>query len=132
MNTFQKERISFLRNAGYGYGKIAAELGISVNTVKSYCRRNSIIAAAKSENAVQCANCSATLIHKTGAKKKRFCCDKCRVLWWNSHPEAVGRKAVYNFTCAACGKEFTVYVSKDRKYCSHECYINSRFKGGGS
>ena len=29
-----------------------------------------------------------------------------------------------------CGKPFTVYGNSKRKYCSHECYIRNRFKGG--
>ncbi len=56
--------------------------------------------------------------------------DKCRTVWWNSHPEAVNRKAVYSFTCAHCGKPFTAYGNAGRKYCSHACYIADRYKGG--
>lgn len=33
------------------------------------------------------------------------------------------RKAVYTYTCPACGKEFTVYGNSHRKFCSHACYI---------
>lgn len=32
--------------------------------------------------------------------------------------------------CPHCGKEFHIYGDKRRKYCSHECYIADRFKGG--
>ena len=39
MTQIQRERILELQDAGLGYKKIAAELGISVNTVKSFCRR---------------------------------------------------------------------------------------------
>lgn len=48
----------------------------------------------------------------------------------NAHPEAVKQKAVYTFTCPECGKEFTAYGNAKRKYCSHDCYIAARFKGG--
>jgi hypothetical protein len=34
---------------------------------------------------------------------------------------------LYHFTCIACGKRFSAYGKADRKYCSHECYINDRF-----
>ena len=40
MNTSQKQRIEFLRDKGESYASIADDLGISENTVKSYCRRN--------------------------------------------------------------------------------------------
>ena len=32
--------------------------------------------------------------------------------------------------CPHCGKEFHIYGDRRRKYCSHECYIADRFKGG--
>lgn len=42
MTNNQKAQIKKLRAAGNGYGKIAQTLGISLNTVKSFCRRNAI------------------------------------------------------------------------------------------
>lgn len=50
MNIQQKTEIAFLRSKGYGYTKIAQELGLSKNTVKSYCKRNNLSGAAM-ENA---------------------------------------------------------------------------------
>ena len=44
MTVSQKQEIAKLRGRGVGYGKIALALGISQNTVKSYCRRNNISA----------------------------------------------------------------------------------------
>ncbi|MCI9560414.1 MAG: hypothetical protein HFG52_14545 [Lachnospiraceae bacterium] len=55
---------------------------------------------------------------------------ECRVKWWHEHPEKIKQRAVYSFTCAGCGKPFTAYGNSRRKYCSHECYIRNRFKGG--
>ena len=37
MTTAQKQRIEFLRDKGESYASIADDLGISENTVKSYC-----------------------------------------------------------------------------------------------
>ena len=42
MTTAQKQQIEFLRDKGESYATIAYDLGISENTVKSYCRRNNI------------------------------------------------------------------------------------------
>jgi hypothetical protein len=39
---------------------------------------------------------------------------------------------MYSFTCAGCGVEFAAYGNASRKFCSHECYIKSRFGGGQS
>ena len=38
MNLEEKEKIKMLREEGLGYKKISNELGISVNTIKSFCR----------------------------------------------------------------------------------------------
>ncbi len=40
MTKEEKQRVEALRRQGTGYGAIAWELGLSVNTVKSYCRRD--------------------------------------------------------------------------------------------
>ena len=45
MTQQQKEQISKLRASGASFGKIASALGMSVNTVKSYCKRNPVSAA---------------------------------------------------------------------------------------
>ena len=42
MNSNQKQRIERLRTQGESYAFIAKELGISVNIIKSFCRRNNL------------------------------------------------------------------------------------------
>ena len=44
MTDEQKQQIITLRRDGAGYGRIAAQLQISINTVKSFCRRHSLVA----------------------------------------------------------------------------------------
>jgi len=125
MTTAQKQRIEYLRGKGESYAAIADDLSISENTVKSYCRRNNIGVAIKQEQPVAtntCANCGRPLEHTPGSKRKRFCSDKCRMMWWKAHPEAVNRKAVYRFACPACGTEFEAYGNTRRKYCSRSCF----------
>lgn len=126
MNDEQKQKIISLRRDGAGYGSIATELGISINTVKSFCRRNSLTAPKKSSI---CEECGKPITQNPGRKRKRFCSDACRNKWWNNHLDLVRRKANYTFTCPACGKEFTVYGDSHRKFCSHACYIEYRFGG---
>lgn len=137
MTANQKAQIIKLRAAGNGYGKIAQTIGISVNTVKSFCRRNGINgdttivpSVVLTGETTACDNCGREIQQIAKRKKKRFCCDKCRNEWWNSHLDQVKRKAVYDFRCPHCGKEFHIYGDRRRKYCSHECYIADRFKGG--
>ena len=133
MTDNEKAEISKLRAAGQGYGRIAQSLGISVNTIKSFCRR-SISSESRQLPAVggmsSCENCGKDILQVQKQKKKRFCCDKCRNQWWNSHLELVKRKAMYEIRCPRCQKVFQVYGDRRRKYCSHGCYIEDRFKGG--
>jgi endogenous inhibitor of DNA gyrase (YacG/DUF329 family) len=122
----QKQQIIALRRNGAGYGTIASQLGVSINTVKSFCRRHSLAAPPTDH---LCEQCGRPITQNPGRKRKRFCSDACRNKWWNSHLDLVKRKAVYTFTCPACGKKFNVYGNSHRKFCSHACYIAYRFGG---
>ena len=129
MTNTQKSKIADLRKSGASYGVIAERLNISLNTVKSYCRRNNLTAISETNDVCLCKVCGNIIPQSTGKKQRKFCSDACRVQWWNSHPELVSQKAVYSFNCPQCGKEFTAYGNKNRKYCSHDCYIAARFAG---
>ena len=122
----QKEKIDVMRQDGYGYVKIAKALGISENTVKSYCRRQKAVDA--TEEIDFCAQCGKP-IDKSKRSGRRFCSDTCRIRWWNKHPKL---KMPYTAQCACCGKEIKMRRKNERKYCSHRCYITARYKDGGS
>ena len=118
----QKEKIIRFRGMGRSFGDIAAELGLSVNTVKSYFRRNKDICASNT-----CKTCGKSIIQPKGTREKKFCSDACRMKWWNSHRDEVNRKSAAAVTCACCGKEVIFYGK--RKYCSRSCYMSARFGG---
>lgn len=133
MTDEQKKKITALRQKGVGYTAIARQMDISKDTVKSFCRRNGLageMASAVEKQVPKCRECGKPLQQAEGMKPRVFCCDECRVKWWHEHPEQIKQRAVYSFTCACCGKPFTAYGNSKRKYCSHECYIRNRFKGG--
>lgn len=140
MTKEQKLQIAKLRAGGYGYTRVAQALGVSENTVKSFCRRNNLTGKATAKTPkmqVQvadgmyvCKQCGVSVEQKQGRKEKKFCSDKCRMEWWNNNLDKVKRKAVYEFICSHCGKPFKVYGNSNRKYCSHECYVADRFGGG--
>ena len=125
MTNQQKEKIKALRSQGISYVKIAEMLGISDNTVRSFCRRSSL--GKETKNTVACKHCGKLIKIIPKQKPRKFCSDSCRTAWWNSHPDCVERNAVYAYTCAHCGKPFTAYGNKKRKYCSHQCYIADRY-----
>ena len=126
-----------MRKEGTGYKKIADCLNISINTIKSYCKRNNLSCAAvvtKTEKPLPdkeglsfCKNCGRSIEQQAGRKPKKFCSDECRMAWWNSNIEKVDKRAVYHLECAGCGKSFDSYGNKNRKYCCHSCYIKDRF-----
>lgn len=133
MTDFQKKKIADLREKGFGYLRIAKMLGISPNTIKSYCRRNNlqgrrgVIGTDMPVGQVFCKRCGSLLSVSPNQKSRKFCSDSCRLAWWKDHPELLNKKAFYQFNCACCGSSFDSYGNKKRKYCSHSCYIKARF-----
>lgn len=132
MTDEQRSQIIHLRESGNGYKKIAQILSMSEGTVKSFCIRNNIQRAEIqiSDDERRCLFCGKAVRQNPKRKAKKFCSDKCRMDWWNAHLDQVERKANYEFVCPVCKKTFTVYGNANRKYCSHECYIEDRFGGG--
>ena len=120
-------RISSLKRQGKSAAVIAEMLHLSANTVKSYLRRHPV-----GEDSHACPQCGRMVIQNTGRKEKRFCSDKCRMAWWNTHQSEMNKKAYYTLVCQQCGKEFVSYGNQRRKFCSRECYGSHRRKSAGT
>ena len=137
MTANDKSRIAAMRKAGVGYTKIARELGLSENTVKSFSRRNGLTSYAAQEEPesvpvpeeYNCIFCGTQFIQYPGRKAKKFCSAECRNKYWNAHIGDEKRQAMETYVCPACGKQFYAYAGHKRKYCSHGCYISARFGG---
>ena len=127
MTNGEKVQIVQMRKRGLGYAEIALSLGLSVNTVKSYCRRSGVKPLEKktAQSGDVCRQCGSTLHRTPGRKRKQFCSDACRLRWWHAHRE-MSRNA-RTVVCASCGKVFM--TDRMQKYCSHACYIRTRFGG---
>ena len=125
MTDEQKSCIIQFRSEGMTYSEIAQKLNISINTVKSFYRRHTQTNMPKG----QCKQCGKPITQSKRTREKKFCSDKCRWAWWNQNLDKVKRKAIYTFECPNCKKQFTAYGNAKRKYCSHQCYIESRFGG---
>ena len=113
--------INNMRLEGHSPSMIAAKLGLSPSTVRSHIHRHRHIPGTKS-----CKHCGQPLVQPKGRREKKFCSDRCRMAWWNSHKEEVNKQAFYKLTCQQCGKEFDSYGNANRKYCCRTCYIASR------
>lgn len=127
MEKTYKDRVAAMRAQGMGYSAIASALGLTKSQVSGYCRRAGIEKGSLPDRDGFCPQCGAPIEKREGRKPRRFCSDSCRQSWWNSHPELVRRRAVYEFACAGCGRAFTAYGNAHRKYCSHACYIAHRY-----
>lgn len=134
MTTDERRALTTYRQQGYGYKKIAQIMGLSVNTVKTYCKRNALGGVVASQDSrgkeKVCKCCGAPLVQTPGRKPKVFCSDTCRTKWWNTHPELANHRDGRQVVCGHCGQAFSVSKNSTRKYCSHNCYIADRFHGG--
>ncbi len=80
MTIRQKQKAVKLFMDGNGYKAISKELDVSINTIKSFLRRNGL----KSKNTYigKCEYCGIRIEQEPGRKAKKFCSDKCRTAWW--------------------------------------------------
>ena len=122
MNEIQKENLIFLKNQCRSYSDIASTLSISKSAVKSFFSR-----LKNEENSNICKNCGTILEKSSKSNIKKFCSDSCRYKWWRKNLEN-NRSYLKIHICKNCNKKFKSFDNKDRKYCSHKCYINDRFK----
>lgn len=60
MNAAQKEKITAMRQNGSGYNEIARVMNLPLNTVKTFCRRNSLTG---DRRGIQPENISETEVH---------------------------------------------------------------------
>ena len=132
MTDQQKKQIMAMRLRGDSHAVIADALGLSRNTVKSFCLRNlrpePLEVQAAPALTGTCAQCGKGFTLCPGHRQRRFCSDQCRMTWWNAHRDLLKSKAKVEHTCASCGKHFMGYERQRRKFCSHACYIAYRYK----
>ncbi len=122
MTNNEKERIIELSKQGNGYLKIATQLGLNTNTVKTFLRR------LKEKTVNRCLYCGAEIQQTPHKKEKKFCSAACRMRWWNEHQKEVNRKAYYTIICQCCGKIFEAYGNAKQKFCSRKCFADYRRK----
>lgn len=132
------ETINKMRLDGFGYKAIAKAISSTRDRVRGYCISHGLngIGEVVADNAalmkdknIICACCGKQIKQKKQGRTRKFCSEECRRKWWNENRDKRNKKetAVYKYTCAYCGKEFSSYGNRHRKYCSHGCYIKSRF-----
>lgn len=123
-NEERKLKVIQLKKNGSSYKEISTMLDIPLGTVKSILSRVNDF----NKNSSSCKNCGKTIISIKGKKVKVFCSDKCRLTWWNNNRDK-GDKRIYIKKCHNCNEQFKTF-DFNKKYCSHNCYIENRYKLG--
>ena len=138
MTDFQEKQIRELRVRGIGYRAIASTVGLSRDIVRNYCKKHGMDGFAEEltvnlkeqmQQGIACIACGREIHQPTTGRPRKFCSEECRRQWWKVHQSQLKRRptAYYRKVCPYCGKEFLAYGNKNRKYCSHECYVHDRF-----
>lgn len=129
MNDRQRQLIRELRDLNRGYSEVASITGLSRDSVKAYCRNHGLGGdrSAIEEDFSHCRNCHRPIESTPGKRRRIFCSDSCRHSWDNRHRNPDSYKAFHEQVCEHCGKTFRVYSTSVRKFCSHQCYVLSRF-----
>ncbi len=140
MTDYERQQIYELRMKGLGYKAIGNILGLTRDSVRSFCQRNNLDGNGKvvslnievmKEEKLLCLHCGKLLKVKEKGRPRKYCSDECRRTWWKNNQDKKTKNdtAVYKYTCLHCEKEFSIYGNKKRKFCSHDCYIKYRFWG---
>lgn len=135
MDELQRQKIRKLRSHGYGYLRISSQLGISPNTIRSFCKKENIAGYIKigeqlrgKDNLTICKQCGKKFYQIAGRKNKIFCSDSCCKVYWSLHKDKQRRLIPRKYNCKICDKEYFEYPSRNRKYCSRDCYYISKRK----
>ena len=142
MTEAQKQQITEMRKNGKTYADISESLNLPAGTVKSFCSRNALhpeilsdMPAEIQESVISetgCKCCGKPLINTHGHRQKTFCSLSCRKKYWQEHKNLMQHPSLVTLTCPECGDIFADYPSHHRKYCSHACYIISRYRKGNA
>lgn len=127
MTPEEKAKIIKMREGGLSYTLIAQRLGLTRGAVSVYGLRQDAKIGEVPKPEGKCLCCGKEL----AKHKHKFCSRRCRLTWWKENAEMSPKGAVYSYTCAYCGKRFSTYANKKRKFCSYDCYLQGRWGAYG-
>lgn len=96
MTDLQKEKITELRKNGESISSIAEKMNLSVNSVKSFCRRKTVTPVKNG-----CKRCGAELVNTPGHRQKTFCSAICRQKYWQENSGLINHISFVTLTCPA-------------------------------
>lgn len=137
MTNEQRKQIYLLRKSGLGYQAIGKAIGLSRDSVRSFCRSHGMSGVTGISEDIRrriksgelCMYCAGKIKKAETGRPAKFCCDECRRAYWKIHRNEGkhSMKATYTMECKYCHQIFESYGNKHRKYCCHEHYIYDRF-----
>lgn len=128
----EREEVRRLRLDGMNITEIAEQTGMPEAQVTDYCHELglptegnchlyiSVGSSSAKPQTPRCQNCGAPV----PPGRKKFCCDRCHEEFKYEDRKSMGGKTA---VCKYCGVVFNQWKSKDRKYCSRECYLADRY-----
>lgn len=130
MNEEKSVEIRSLRQNGMSMRKLVEYTGETIATIRAQCKDINPVRENKDlpdqiEKKEACAYCGRMMEQPKKGRPRRFCSDACRRAYWKANRDLMKQnpEAVYTKVCAYCGKTFTSYGNKNRKYCCHEHYV---------
>ena len=135
MTEREKKEVVRLRKNGLSFGMIAKKTGLASTTIKSFITRNADAVSAEPARNISlsgtCRRCGAAIYSISGHKERRFCSDGCRSRYWIEQLDKANSSALRTAVCEHCSKAFSYYGTRQRQFCSRECYLAFTRKGGG-
>ena len=123
MTTEEKNKVLTLSRKGMEGKEIAKSLSIPYENIKKYLQRHK-------DDPVTCSFCGNEMSQQVGKRFKRFCCDKCRMNYWNRHKKVESRKSTIKRICEHCGQPFFDFQNRGRRFCSRACHLKHRYSNG--
>jgi hypothetical protein len=135
MDELQRQKIRKLRVQGYGYLRISNLLEISPSTIRSFCKKEKIAGLINTgeqlrgkDNLTICKQCGKKFYQIAGRKNKTFCSTSCCKVYWTLNKDKQRRLVPEKYNCLICNNEYYEYPFRKRKYCSRDCYCQSKRK----
>lgn len=125
MTEVQKKQIHKMRKQFVPYSEIARQIGLPVNTVKSYCYRHGLHTTQLLTERQLCLCCGNPLPPKK-TRPSLYCSNKCKMKYWRANRTKNSQKLIET-PCVVCGRMISDYASARRKYCSRECFENRNY-----
>lgn len=126
----KREEIRLLKSAGMSFRKLAEYTNENVSVIRTQCKDLNTVETNYQlpdliEEKQACAYCGKPINQEGKGRPKRFCSDECRRKYWKANRDKMKQNpdAIYTKVCPYCGKTFTAYGNKHRKYCCHEHYV---------